>query len=88
VRSAWVSSRTADTSRSSALGGIAVSHSEHLFSQVDPTTMNEILKRVALYKYGHAVDAVINVNDQTNPRHDVAATGLAINFTQADVASQ
>jgi len=63
-----------------AFAGFASTQVTRTFSQATPAEVNELLRRRALRLYGDRVDAVINVAYETNPRHDVFGTGLAVRF--------
>lgn len=80
----WVSAFTIGAASS----GTAFSYTQvtRSFYQATPGEVNELVRRRALFLYGASVDAVINVAYQTNPRHDVNATGLAVRFVD-DVPS-
>ncbi len=64
------------------LGRVAVGNTRREFYQAPTALVNDALRREALMQFGRKVDAIINVNYMTNPRHDVSATGVAIRFNR------
>jgi len=64
-----------------ALRGFAFAWARRIFSKAPPAEINALLRKRALYQYGERVDALINVNYQSDPANNVFATAVAVHFT-------
>jgi hypothetical protein len=74
-----------------ALKGFALAWAQRTFSKAPPAEINSLMRKRALREYGARVDALINVNYQSDPANNVFATAVAVHFTEtrshADTAS-
>lgn len=61
--------------------GIVWGRIRRTFAKATPGEVNELLRKRALYLYGERVDALINVNYQSDPANNVFATAVAVHFT-------
>jgi hypothetical protein len=69
------------TGGAGALRGFAFAWARRTFSKAPPAEINALLRKRALYQYGNRVDALINVNYQTDPANNVFATAVAVHFS-------
>jgi hypothetical protein len=70
-----------------ALRGFAFAWARLTFSKAAPAEINALLRKRALYQYGERVDALINVNYQSDPANSVFATAVAVHFSEKGAAS-
>lgn len=70
-----------------AVQGFAFAWARRTFSKATPAEVNALLRKRALYQYGERVDALINVNYQTDPANNVFATAVAVHFTAVGAQS-
>jgi hypothetical protein len=63
-----------------AFKGLVWAWVQRTFSKAPPAEINMLLRKRALYQYGTRVDALINVNYQSDPANNVFATAVAVHF--------
>lgn len=63
-----------------AIKGLVVAWAQRTFSKAPPAEINALMRKRALRQYGDRVDALINVNYQSDPANSVFATAVAVHF--------
>ncbi len=70
--------------RAVALKGFVLAWARRTFSKAPPAEINSLMRKRALREYGDRVDALINVNYQSDPANNVFATAVAVHFTDKE----
>jgi hypothetical protein len=64
--------------------GFTTAGAQQLYGLAATDDLTSMLQSRALFEYGDAVDAIVNVTYQTNARADVYASGLAVQYAVRD----